>query len=91
MSQAEKHYNSIQEGILRARLIRKDLEKHPTEYYPEKVRGLNKAYVSTIKEIMRQGELYLDCNPPLLEGMEVAMIVENYRAFLCNLNNGDPS
>ena len=91
MPDSNKHYEAIQEGILRARLIRKDLKKHPTEYYPEKVRGLNKAYISTIKEIMRQGELYLDGNPPLSDGMEVAMIIENYRAFLCNLRHDDSS
>ena len=49
-----KHYKAVHEGIVRARLIRRDLKNHPTEYYPEKVRGLNKAYISTVKEIIKQ-------------------------------------
>jgi len=81
------HYKAVQEGITRARLIRKDLEKHPTEYYPEKVRGLNKAYISTVREIIRQGDMYIDSNVDFWRGMEVAQIVENYRAFLSTLNN----
>jgi hypothetical protein len=78
----DEHYKAVKEGILRARKIRQDLAKHPTEYYPEKVRGLNKAYFATIKEVIRQGNLYLDNNPDFWLGLEVAQIVENYSAFL---------
>jgi hypothetical protein len=82
----EDHYKAVQEGITRARLIRKDLENHPTEYYPEKVRGLNKAYISTVKEIIKRGDMYIDSNVDFWRGMEIAQIVENYRAFLSTLN-----
>ena len=89
----DTHYKAIHEGINRARLIRRDLEKHPTEYYPEKVRGLNKAYIATVKEIIRQGNIYLDQywdsnidSNDFDKGLEVATIVENYRAFLSTLD-----
>ena len=85
------HYDAIQEGIIRARLIRKDLKRHPTEYYPEKVRGLNKAYISTIKEIIRQGDLYIDLCEDILLGLEISVTIENYRSFLYTLNSDDPS
>jgi hypothetical protein len=85
MESESEHYKAYQEGIVRARLIRKDLKNHPTEYYPEKVRGLNKAYIQTVKEIIRQGELYLDKTQDFEAGIEVAMAVENYKAFLSTL------
>ena len=85
------YYKAVQEGITRASLIRKDLDKHETEYYPEKVRLLNKTYISTVKEIIRQGELYIKSlglwtNPEqALKRLEVEQVVENYRAFLSTL------
>tara|TARA_R100000808_G_C2140639_1_gene148459 strand:+ start:977 stop:1246 length:270 start_codon:yes stop_codon:yes gene_type:complete len=82
-----KHYKAYQEGILRARLIRKDLEKHPTEYYPEKVRGLNKAYIETAKEIIRQGDKFIDSTDNFELGLQVATAIENYRALLSTLNH----
>lgn len=85
------HYDAIQEGITRARLIRQDLKRHPTEYYPEKVRGLNKAYISTIKEIIRQGDLYIDLCEDISSGLEISVTIENYRSFLYTLNRDDPS
>ena len=85
MTQNE-YYKAVKEGVLRASKIRKDLGKYPTEYYPEKVRGLNKAYIETIKEIIRQGNLYLDNDPHFWLGLEVAQITENYSAFLSTLN-----
>lgn len=85
------HYDAIQEGITRARLIRQDLKRHPTEYYPEKVRGLNKAYISTIKEIIRQGDLYIDLCEDISSGLEISVTIENYRSFLHTLNRDDPS
>tara|TARA_B100000029_G_C17358529_1_gene881648 strand:+ start:577 stop:852 length:276 start_codon:yes stop_codon:yes gene_type:complete len=84
-----KHYKAFEEGINRASLIRKDLHKHPTEYYPEKVRGLNKAYIETIKEIIRQGEKFLDSSDNFLIGLKVASTIENYRAFLSTLPRRD--
>ena len=89
MESESEHYKAYKEGIVRARLIRKDLRNHPTEYYPEKVRGLNKAYIHTVKEIIRQGELYLDKTQDFEAGIEVAMAVENYRAFLTTLPHRD--
>lgn len=80
-----KYYKAVKEGITRASLIRRDLEQHPTEYYPEKVRGLNKAYIHTIKEIIKQGDFYLDNDPDFWLGLEVTQIIENYRAFLSTL------
>jgi hypothetical protein len=79
-------YKAILEGINRARLIRNDLKKYQTEYYPEKVRGLNKAYIATVREIIRCGDIYVDANVDFWRGMEVVQIVENYRAFLSTLN-----
>ena len=87
MSNADDHYKSMKEGINRARLIRKDLQKTLTEYEPEKVRGLNKAYISTVKEIIRQGECFLDQYEDFELGLKVATTIENYKAFLSTLPN----
>ena len=81
----DDHYKAMREGILRATLIRKDLALSSTEYFPEKVRGLNKAYIRTIREIIRQGDFYLDKDPDFWLGLEVVQIVENYKAFLSTL------
>ena len=81
-----KHYKAFEEGINRASLIRKDLHKHPTEYYPEKVRGLNKAYFETAREIIRQGEKYLDITTDFERGVKVGVAIENYRALLFKLD-----
>ena len=75
----------MRESITRASLIRKDLEKYTTEYYPEKVRGLNKAYIQTAKEIIRQGNFFLDKKGDFMLGLEVSQIVENYQALLGSL------
>lgn len=83
------HYKAVHEGINRARLIRKDLKNTLTEYYPEKVRGLNRAYIDTVKEIIRQGDMYIDMDDDFNKGLEVAMIVENYKAFLSTINIRD--
>ena len=85
---SHKHYKALQEGIQRARYIRRELAETETEYFPEKVRGLNKAYIGTVKEIMRQGNLYLDNNPDFWVGLEVAQIVENYSSFLSTIDLG---
>jgi hypothetical protein len=85
MSKEREIYRAYKEGIHRASLIRKDLEEHPTEYYPEKVRGLLKAYFSTIKEVINQGEKYLDITTNFEVGLEVGMAIENYRALIIKL------
>ena len=86
MSLTEKHFKACREGIKRARLIREDLKKTLTEYNPKKVRGLNKAYIETIKQVITHGELYLDYERKNLQrGIKVAITIENYRAFLSSL------
>ena len=85
MENAECHHKAIKEGIMRATFIRQDLAKTLTEYEPEKVRGLNKAYIETIKEVIRQGELFLDKTDDIELGVKIAQIIENYRAFLSTL------
>ena len=82
---SHRHYKALKEGTDRARLIKRDLKKTLTEYEPEKVRGLNKAYIDTIKEVIRQGEHYLDKSDNLEIGLKVAITIENYRAFLSSL------
>jgi len=82
---ATTHFKAFKEGIERARLIRRDLKKTLTEYEPEKVRGLNKAYIETIKETIRQGEFYLDTTHDFKLGLRVAVTIENYKAFLTTL------
>ena len=82
---AEEHHEEMQGGIFRASLIRKSLEDHPTEYYPEKVRALNKSYIKTAKEISRQGELFLDKSQNFELGLKVAQITENYKNLLLKL------
>ena len=89
MQNAKSHYKSIREGIKRASLIRQDLAKTITEYEPEKIRGLNKAYIDTIKEVIRQGELFLDKTESLELGLKVGQIIENYQAFLSTLPKRD--
>ena len=86
MSKEKEIYKAYKEGIHRASLIRKDLEEHPTEYYPEKVRGLNKAYFETAREIIRQGEKYLDITTDFERGVKVGVAIENYRALLFKLD-----
>ena len=89
MSSAKKHYKLFKEGIWRAHLIREDLKNTLTEYHPEKVRGLNKAYIETIKEVIRQGEKFLDSSDDFSVGLRVAVTIENYRAFLSTLPRRD--
>ena len=76
----------MEECIMTARLIREDLKLHPTEYFPEKVRELNGAYIATAKEIIRQGNFFLDKNGDFELGLKVATIVEGYENLLRTLN-----
>jgi hypothetical protein len=78
----EDYYKAVHLGIARARNIRQTLQKHPTEYYPEMVRSLNEGYLSTIRNIIKQGDLYIDTDDDFEKGIEIAQIVENYKAFL---------
>ena len=85
MSKENEVYKAYKEGIIRASHIRRDLNKYETEYHPEKVRGLCKAYIKTAQEIIRKGEKYLDISNNFEIGMEVAMAIENYRALISKL------
>lgn len=89
MSIEDQSYKAMGEGILRARLIRRDLSNTLTEYEPEKVRGLNRAYIKTVKEIIAQGERYLDHCSNLELGVKISTIIENYRALLFSLPKQD--
>ena len=86
MASADEHYKAIEEGVMRAKFIRQDLAKTLTEYDPEKVRGLNKAYIETIRQVINHGEIFLDKTVDLELGLKVGVIIENYRAFLNTLN-----
>jgi hypothetical protein len=86
MQDAKSHYEAVKEGIMRASLIRQDLAKTPTEYEPKKAQGLNKAYIETIKEAIRQGEFFLDKTDDLELGLKVCQIIENYQALLSALD-----
>ena len=90
----DDYYKAVHLGIQRARNIRHELYEHPTEYYPEMVRELNAAYISTIKGIIKNGDKYVDSvgvneesREEFDKGVEVAMIVENYRAFLSTIRD----
>tara|TARA_R100000808_G_scaffold24647_2_gene57358 strand:+ start:2417 stop:2698 length:282 start_codon:yes stop_codon:yes gene_type:complete len=90
MDTLSHHYNAYEEGIQRATLIKRDLLKHPTEYFPEKVRVLNKTYIATAKQIIHHGEEYLkECDKCLTKELQVAITVENYRAMLSSLPKQD--
>ena len=87
MSNSLNHLKAFREGIQRARVIREDLKKTLTEYEPEKVRGLNKAYIGTIKEVIKQGNLFLDKTDNFELGFKIAITIENYQDFLSTLPN----
>ena len=61
------------------------IAKTLTEYHPEKVRGLNKAYIDTIKQVIKQGNLFLDKTDNFELGLKIAITIENYQAFLSTL------
>jgi len=78
----KEHHDRFQEGILQASFIRQELAEHLTEYYPEKVRELNKSYIAVAKEIIRHGEFFLDKSGDFELGLKVATIVEGYKNLL---------
>jgi hypothetical protein len=77
MRSSTDHLNLFKEGMHRSRLIREDLKGA--------IKGLNKAYLDMLKEVIRQGEYYLDKSNDLKIGLKVAITIENYRAFLSKL------
>jgi hypothetical protein len=79
------HYNLFKEGISRARLIRADLKRSLIKHEHRKIKGLNKAYIETIKEVIRQGDYYLDKDGDFKLGLKIAITIENYKAFLSTL------
>ncbi len=82
MSSATTHLNLFKEGIHRAKLIREDLKLSLIEQDLKKIKGLNKSYIDMIKEVIRQGEYYLDKSNDFKLGLKIAITIENYRAFL---------
>lgn len=82
----EDHLSFFEEGIKRATLIKRDLQKHPTEYFPQKVRLLNKIYIETVKQIIYHGEEYLKKTKTCTdEDIRIAITVDNYRSMLISL------
>tara|TARA_B100001123_G_C15220513_1_gene991055 strand:+ start:156 stop:437 length:282 start_codon:yes stop_codon:yes gene_type:complete len=81
-----KDYDIVQDLIQRARLVRSDLEKYETEYYPEKVRTLVQTYIWTVQKIIEHGNNFLD-DEEQNRGQEklkvqVLDIIKSYQAFL---------
>mgnify|MGYP003660500332 CR=1 FL=1 len=85
MRSSTDHLNLFKEGMHRSRLIREDLKGALIEQDLKKIKGLNKAYLDMLKEVIRQGEYYLDKSNDLKIGLKVAITIENYRAFLSKL------
>lgn len=86
----KEHLRAYEEGIRRATLIKRDLSKHPTEYFPEKVRILNHSYIETAKQIIYHGEEYLkNVTKCRKDEIQIAITVENYRAMLASLPKKD--
>jgi hypothetical protein len=85
MQSSTDHLNLFKEGMHRSRLIREDLKGALIEQDLKKIKGLNKAYLDMLKEVIRQGEYYLDKSNDLKIGLKVAITIENYRAFLSKL------
>lgn len=85
MQSSTDHLNLFKEGMHRSRLIREDLKGALIEQDLKKIKGLNKAYLDMLKDVIRQGEYYLDKSNDLKIGLKVAITIENYRAFLSEL------
>ena len=86
MRSSTDHLNLFKEGMHRSSLIREDLKEALIDQNLKKIKGLNKAYLDMLKEVIRQGEYYLDKSNDLRVGLKVAITIENYRAFLSALS-----
>jgi hypothetical protein len=86
MQTPNDHLDLFKEGIHRAKLIREDLKLSLIEQDLKKIKGLNKSYIDMVKEIIRQGEYYLDKSNDFQLGLKIAITIENYRAFLSALS-----
>ena len=86
MQTPNDHLDLFKEGIHRAKLIREDLKLSLIEQDLKKIKGLNKSYIDMVKEIIRQGEYYLDKSNDFQLGLKIAITIENYRAFLSTLS-----
>ncbi len=82
MQTSSEHLKLFKEGIHRAKLIREDLKESLIDQNFNKIKGLNKAYVDMVKEIIRQGEFFLDKSNDFKLGLRVAITIENFKAFL---------
>jgi len=87
MQTSSDHLKLFKEGIHRAKLIRGDLKASLMDQNFNKIKGLNKAYVDTVKEVIRQGEYFLDKSNDFKLGLRVAITVENFRAFLSAISH----
>lgn len=79
------HMDGFQEGIMQACFIRGELEEHLTDYYPEKVRELNKFYFEVVRKIIKHGELLIDEIEDFEVGLKISEIVERYKEVLREL------
>jgi len=60
----EDYYNSIRFYVKESHKLKLELKKHETEYFPEKVRNLIRAYKFTLIKIIK------NCEGFLIEGSE---------------------
>lgn len=82
MQTSSDHLKLFKEGIHRAKLIREDLKASLIDQNFDKVKGLNRAYIDMVKEVIKQGEYFLDKSNDFKLGLKVAITVENFKAFL---------
>ena len=87
MQTSADHLKLFKEGIHRAKLIREDLKKSLIERDFKKIKGLNLSYIDMVKEVIRQGEYFLDKSNNFKLGLKVAITVENFKAFLSVLSH----
>ena len=80
------HLKLFKEGIHRAKLIREDLKRALIEQDFKKIKGLNRSYIDMAKEVIRQGEYFLDKSNNFKLGLKVAITVENFKAFLSTVS-----
>jgi phage terminase Nu1 subunit (DNA packaging protein) len=95
MKESSIHFKAFKEGTHRARLIKRDLRRALADSPPcpkthnKHLKQLNQTYIDTLKEVIRQGDLFVDTTDNLELGLKVGITIENYRAFLSTLFNTD--
>jgi len=78
-------YKNMQESLQRAQYIRGEIRKANKITEKKKYESLHFYYIETIKEIIRQGDRFLDTSDNLDVGLEVIQIIENYNCILSML------